>query len=391
MAHTHNIHDMDARFVIDPVTRVINGKNHRKVTLIQGDHNSERFTFEIPRTVEGHDMSLCNVVEVHYLNIDSVTKEKRSGMYTVDDLKTESDVVTCSWLVSSNATSLVGSLNFLLKFKCVTGNIVEYAWNTAVFTGISISNGIDASESVEGEYRDIIGQWKAKVVSDITESVKADVSEWAETESGKLRGMMFTEMARTNSDLAVERARIDLMQSGAAADDAELIDIRVGADGKTYVSAGTAIREQMANISASAVSDFVQSGGADRYISNVEIYTDEYDHLMISDIRNSYNDTVGFSLFSCDANGENFATIRALHNIPVEQKRARMVFGKNSILIVDFDVSAMESGMRYTDTGLKSKIKSVCIKSRALYNEIDASVSPLARYLRTIAMASSRS
>ena len=252
MAHAHSILDTDARFIIDPITRAINGKTHKKLTLIQGDHNSERFTFEIPQHLE-HDMSKCNVVEVHYINIDSTTREKKTGMYTVDDMRVESDAVVCSWLISGNATSLVGSLHFLLKFKCITGKIVEYAWNTAVYTGISISNGIDATGTFEDEYTDIIGQWKAQVTADITESVKADVTEWAETESGKLRGMLYTEMARTNADLAVERARIDLMQSGATADDAELIDIRVGADGKTYASAGTAVREQFAQLSNSYV------------------------------------------------------------------------------------------------------------------------------------------
>lgn len=56
-------------------------------------------------------------------------------------------------------------------------------------------------------------------------------------------------VADTNKAIAVERSRIDNLVSGATADDAELIDIRVGADGKTYATAGDAVREQIAKIS----------------------------------------------------------------------------------------------------------------------------------------------
>ena len=51
-----------------------------------------------------------------------------------------------------------------------------------------------------------------------------------------------------NSDIGVERARIDNLVSGATADDAEVVDIRVGADGITYGSAGTAVREQFKGV-----------------------------------------------------------------------------------------------------------------------------------------------
>lgn len=47
-----------------------------------------------------------------------------------------------------------------------------------------------------------------------------------------------------STELTVERARIDNLVAGGTADDAEVVDIRVGADGVTYDSAGTAVREQ---------------------------------------------------------------------------------------------------------------------------------------------------
>lgn len=57
MAHKHPIYDTDPHFKIDGDTRVIINASDVKVALMQGDHNSERFTFEIPRYVDGHDMS----------------------------------------------------------------------------------------------------------------------------------------------------------------------------------------------------------------------------------------------------------------------------------------------------------------------------------------------
>lgn len=136
MGHKHPVYDTDTHFSINPVTRIIKNESSRKTKLVQGDH-------------EGHDMSVCNVVEVHYLNIDSTTKDQNSGLYTVEDLQTSPEdeaKVICSWLISENATELVGPLNFLVRFRCVENDYTTYAWNTAVHSDVSISNGINAGE-----------------------------------------------------------------------------------------------------------------------------------------------------------------------------------------------------------------------------------------------------
>ena len=251
MSHIHSVTDSDARFTINPITRQIRNDSSRKTTLIQYDHNSERFTFELPRYVEGHDMSLCTKVEVHYFNIDPKTKEERSGVYTADDFcicPDNEDVVLFSWLVSQNGTKLAGILKFFIRYKCEDENkVVRYSWNTAFFTGISVGESGDAGEAFETEYIDIIEQWQAKVIQAITDEVNANVSAWAELESGKVRGEMTAFSADWNAALNVERKRIDnfvAMPEGATTNDAELLDVRVGADGEIYNSAGTAIRTQ---------------------------------------------------------------------------------------------------------------------------------------------------
>ena len=134
---------------------------------MQNDHNSERFTFEIPRYVDGHDMNLCNVVEVHYLNVDSVDKSQQNAdVYPVVDLQLSPDseeVVIGSWLVSQNATMYAGTLNCICRFACVDKETTEitYQWFSDVYKDIKISKGIYNTDVITLEDdSDILAAWK---------------------------------------------------------------------------------------------------------------------------------------------------------------------------------------------------------------------------------------
>ena len=162
MAHAHIVSDSDNHFVIDPITRQLNN-NSKKTILMKTDHNSEQFTFELPRMVEGHDMSLSNKVEVHYININSKTREQSTGIYNVADFGVDAEddtKVLGTWLVSREATKYAGSLNFVIRFACLSAdNVEEYAWNTAIYAGITIADTIENTETVVEDYVDILRQW----------------------------------------------------------------------------------------------------------------------------------------------------------------------------------------------------------------------------------------
>ena len=167
MPHSHQIYDSDKHFVIDPITRNITN-NSSKLTIMQYDHNSERFTFEIPRVIEGHDMSLSDVVRVHFINIGSIKTNTNSGVYEVDDVVVSSDdpdTITFSWLISGASTKYNGSLNFAIRFYCLSDESeIEYSWGTNIYSGINVANSLDNSETIVEDYVDVLEKWKQDTI-----------------------------------------------------------------------------------------------------------------------------------------------------------------------------------------------------------------------------------
>ncbi len=157
MTHNGKIIDKDPYFTIDPISRAISNESTSKVNIIQFDHNSERFSFTIPRYIEEHDMYECNLIRVHYANIDSSTSEQTLGVYRVDDIEIGDDeTVNFSWLLSQNVTQHTGKLEFLIEFACLIDEKVEYSWHTGIFNGITVAQGMNNNDIPAVVYPDIL-------------------------------------------------------------------------------------------------------------------------------------------------------------------------------------------------------------------------------------------
>lgn len=160
MGHNHPVIDADPHFKIDKTTRAITDASGKQSVLMQGDHNSERYTFEIPRYIDGHDMSLCDLVEIHYVNTDSNKRTENKGIYIVDDLQVSEtqpdEVVQFTWLISNAVTVNAGPLSFLIRFSCTEGGKTIYAWNTGINKDKSISLSMYNADTIQQEHPDLI-------------------------------------------------------------------------------------------------------------------------------------------------------------------------------------------------------------------------------------------
>lgn len=174
MSDTNHIHtddiivDADVHLTIDTTTRLISNQNadrvNKKLTIMQYDNRSERYSFDIDRVIDGHDLTLCNRVQIHFNNIGS-NKQKNIGLYTVDDVhinESDNNKISFSWLISSNATQLVGALSFLVSFECVAddGQTILYRWSSAIFSDIKIVNGMNNNNTIFDLYVDELLAWQ---------------------------------------------------------------------------------------------------------------------------------------------------------------------------------------------------------------------------------------
>lgn len=100
--------------------------------------------------------------------------------------------------------------------------------------------GKDVRKAIHDSIHDCYQDGKAGV-TDLIARERLDVVE----ETKATRSELSTEIGQTKAEIDIERKRINeftKLPEGSTAGDAETADIRVGADGKTYESAGEAVR-----------------------------------------------------------------------------------------------------------------------------------------------------
>lgn len=135
-------------FEIDPETRVITVPASEKLFGVANDGNSERKHFRCPKIVGGNiDLSTMHL----YINYQNANGDKYP--YLVEDVQTDGDYITFSWLIGPDVVEYKGQVKFIVCAK----NGATTEWNTTLAEG-TVLEGLEATDEVVARNPDIIEQ-----------------------------------------------------------------------------------------------------------------------------------------------------------------------------------------------------------------------------------------
>lgn len=168
--HDDIIVDSDTKFTINTTTRAISSEGNEKLSLMQYDDRSERYSFHMDRIIDKHDLMLCNRVTIHFINKGS-GKGTKSNVYPVKDMHVDPDnenKIIFSWLIAENATQLSGALHFLVMFECIAddGMTVLYRWSSDISDKITIRPGMNNGNEIIEIYSDELLAWQHEMEVD---------------------------------------------------------------------------------------------------------------------------------------------------------------------------------------------------------------------------------
>lgn len=149
-------------FEIDPETRTITVPETEKIFGVSHDGNTERKHFRCSKIVgDNIDLSTMHL----YINYQNANGQKYP--YLVEDIRTDGDYITFSWLIGPDVVAYKGQIKFIVCAKKGDGTIPE--WNTTIAEG-TVLEGLEATDEVTERNPDIIEQILTRLDS-ITEPV----------------------------------------------------------------------------------------------------------------------------------------------------------------------------------------------------------------------------
>ena len=143
----------ESRCYINGDTRDIVVPDEYHIFGVESDENVTRIPFICPKIV-GDNVDLTG----YSLYINYINGAGLGGIYVVDDVVTNGDNITFSWLLSRNVTAKAGTVSYIIcAKKSGTDTKVTNEWNTKIATG-TVSSGIETYDTVAQQSSDVINK-----------------------------------------------------------------------------------------------------------------------------------------------------------------------------------------------------------------------------------------
>lgn len=153
-------------FLINPESRVITVPESEKIFGVYNDGNTERKHFRCPKIVgDNIDLSTMHL----YINYQNANGQKYP--YLIEDVQTDGDYITFSWLIGPDVVEYKGQIKFIVCAK----NGATTEWNTTLAEG-TVLEGLEATDEVVERNPDIIEQILTRL-DNVTEIPQEKVTE----------------------------------------------------------------------------------------------------------------------------------------------------------------------------------------------------------------------
>lgn len=156
---------------VDENLRIITIPKVKNVFGIKGDIEVNRLTFSLPRYYSGFDMSEFSA-RVNYVNAN-----KEANYYEANDVTSDDENVTFSWLMGPDVTAYAGDVKFSIKLYKKQDSKVVKVFNTKSGSG-TVYEGLDVEDTVTPEEQQtLLEQIEAEIIEDLDKNVKDAVND----------------------------------------------------------------------------------------------------------------------------------------------------------------------------------------------------------------------